>query len=354
MAKEKLTDEEFEALLSKYDYGFQKGDLVKGIVCGYDNAGVSVDIGAKTEAFLPNKEISNSTDKAEELKIGDVKEFYVLREETDKEDSCIVLSLRKLSCAKSWQTLQNAKLNNETIVAKVVQIVKGGVIAEAEDLRGFIPASQLRTGAPFEGMLDQEIEVKILEADPQKNKLIFSQRQAIAEQREKVVDDVIVNLEEGAVVKGEVVRIANFGAFVDINGVDGLLPISEISWQRIKHPSDVLALGDEIEVKIIKIDNELKRISLSLKRMTENPWQQIEGQFEEGQLVKGTVNKVATFGAFVNIFPGVEALLPIAEMDGENPNPFNLYKAGDEIEVLIKKFTPQEHRIALSVKDIQK
>ena len=116
----------------------------------------------------------------------------------------------------------------------------------------------------------------------------------------------------------------------------------------------MLALGDEIEVKIIKIDSELKRISLSLKRMTENPWQQIEGQFEEGQVVKGTVNKVATFGAFINIFPGVEALLPIAEMEGENPNPFNIYKVGDEVEVLIKKFTPQEHRIALSVKDMNK
>ena len=156
------------------------------------------------------------------------------------------------------------------------------------------------------------------------------------------------------VVKGNVVRITDFGAFVDINGIDGLLPISEISWQRIKHPSDVLTLGDTIEVKIIKIDNELKRISLSLKRMTENPWLQIEGQFEEGQVIKGTVNKVVSFGAFINIFPGVEALLPVAEISDENVNPFNMFKVGDEIEVLIKKFTPQEHRIALSIKDIQK
>ena len=156
------------------------------------------------------------------------------------------------------------------------------------------------------------------------------------------------------VVKGEVVRIADFGAFVDINGIDGLLPISEISWQRIKHPSDVITLGDTIEVKIIKIDTELKRISLSLKRMGENPWQQIEGQFEEGQIVKGTVNKVTTFGAFINIFPGVEALLPVSEMSDENVNPFNMFKVGSEVDVLIKKFTPKEHRIALSVKDIQK
>ena len=264
------------------------------------------------------------------------------------------LSLKRIAYAQAWAQLNDAKNVDDTILAKVVSIVKGGVLVDVADLKGFIPSSQLRTGVPFEGLVDTKIEVKVLEADPKKNKLILSQRLAVAEQRSQVVDDILSNLSEEQIVKGNVVRITDFGAFVDINGIDGLLPISEISWQRIKHPSDVLALGDEIEVKIIKIDNELKRISLSLKRMTENPWQQIEGQFEEGQLVKGTVNKVATFGAFVNIFPGVEALLPIAEMDGENPNPFNLYKAGDEIEVLIKKFTPQEHRIALSVKDIQK
>ena len=142
--------------------------------------------------------------------------------------------------------------------------------------------------------------------------------------------------------------------FVDINGIDGLLPISEISWSRIKHPSDVISLGETIEVKIIKIDNELKRISLSLKRMGEDPWQQIEGQFEEGQVISGTVNKVTGFGAFINIFPGVEALLPVSEMSNENVNPFNQFKVGDSVEVLIKKFTPQEHRIALSIKDINK
>ena len=260
--------------------------------------------------------------------------------------------MKRIAYAQAWAQLNDAKNVGDTILAKVVSIVKGGVLVDVADLKGFIPSSQLRTGTPFEGLVDTKIEVKVLEADPKKNKLILSQRLAVAEQRNQVVDDVISQLLEDQVVSGNVVRITDFGAFVDINGIDGLLPISEISWQRIKHPSDVLALGDTIEVKIIKIDQELKRISLSLKRMTENPWQQIEGKFEEGQIVKGTVNKVATFGAFINIFPGVEALLPIAEMLGENPNPFNLYKVGDEIEVLIKKFTPQEHRIALSVKDM--
>ena len=346
--------DEFEALLEEtLSKTYTVADIVEGTILKKENGGYLVSVkGAKTEAFLPEKEISNNADETENLQIGDVREFYVLKEEND--DDCMQLSLKRIAYAQAWAQLNDAKNVGDTILAKVVSIVKGGVLVDVADLKGFIPSSQLRTGTPFEGLVDTKIEVKVLEANPKKNKLILSQRLALAEQRNQVVDDVIAQLEEEMVVKGNVVRITDFGAFVDINGIDGLLPISEISWQRIKHPSDVLALGDTIEVKIIKIDQELKRISLSLKRMSENPWLQIEGQFEEGQVVKGTVNKVATFGAFINIFPGVKALLPVAEMEGENPNPFNNYKVGDEVEVLIKKFTPQEHRIALSVKDINK
>ncbi len=347
--------DEFESLLEEtLSKTYTVADIVEGTILKKENGGYLVSVkGAKTEAFLPEKEISNNNDEnAENLQIGDVREFYVLKEEND--DDCMQLSLKRIAYAQAWAQLNDAKNVGDTILAKVISIVKGGVLVDVADLKGFIPSSQLRTGTPFEGLVDTKIEVKVLEANPKKNKLILSQRLAVAEQRNQVVDDVISKLEEDMVVKGNVVRITDFGAFVDINGIDGLLPISEISWQRIKHPSDVLALGDTIEVKIIKIDKELKRISLSLKRMSENPWLQIEGKFEEGQIVKGTVNKVATFGAFINIFPGVEALLPIAEMEGENPNPFNQYKVGDEVEVLIKKFTPQEHRIALSVKDMNK
>ena len=344
------TLDEFEQLLEE---SFAKSnniaDIVEGTVIKKESEGYLVSVkGAKMEAFLPNKELPDG----EELEIGDIREFYVTKEENNED--CMQLSLKRIAYAQAWAQLNDAKIQGDTILAKVEKIVKGGVLVDIADLKGFIPSSQLRTGTPFDGLVDTKIEVKVLEADPKKNKLILSQRQAVAEQRDQVVDNVLSTLEEGQIVSGNVVRITDFGAFVDINGIDGLLPISEISWQRIKHPSDVLTLGDTIEVKIIKIDNELKRISLSLKRMGENPWQQIEGQFEEGQTVKGTVNKVTTFGAFINIFPGVEALLPVAEMSDENVNPFNLFKVGDEVDVLIKKFTPKEHRIALSVKDIQK
>ena len=343
--------DEFEMLLEE---SFAKSntvaDIVEGTVIKKEQDGYLVSVkGAKMEAFLSNRELSSDV---EELEIGDVREFYVLKEENNED--AMQLSLKRIAFAQAWAQLNDAKIQGDTILAKVVSTVKGGVLVDVADLKGFIPSSQLRTGTPFDGLIDQKIEVKVLEADPKKNKLILSQRQAVAEQRDQVVDNVLSSLEEGQVVKGNVVRITDFGAFVDINGIDSLLPISEISWQRIKHPSDVITLGDTIEVKIIKIDTELKRISLSLKRMGENPWQQIEGQFEEGQIVKGTVNKVTTFGAFINIFPGVEALLPVSEMSDENVNPFNMFKVGSEVDVLIKKFTPKEHRIALSVKDIQK
>ena len=336
---EKLLEESFTSKLSV-------ADVVRGMILQREKDGYLVDIGAKSEGFLPDREIPTSM--VDELKIGDCKEFYILKEDED-EKSGMLLSLKRVACAQAWQNLQNAKISGETVKAKVVSLVKGGVIVEVEDLRGFIPASQLRTGMPFDGLMDQEIEAKVLEADAKRNKLILSQRQALAEQREQLVDEVISNLEVDQIVEGEVVRIADFGAFIDINGVDGLLPISEISWQRIKHPSDVLKLGQKIEVKVLKIDEDLKRISLSLKRIGDNPWEEIEDKFKEGEIITGTVNKVTSF---IIILPVFEAWLPVAEMDDSSANPFDVYKTGDEVKVLIKKFTPQEHRIALSVKDI--
>ena len=349
MVTAEKTLDEFEQLLEdSLSKQYAVADIVEGTVMKKDSEGYLVSVkGAKMEAFLSDKELSS---EEPELEIGDIKEFYVLKEEEN--DDAMQLSLKRIAFAQAWAQLNDAKIQGDTILAKVVSTVKGGVLVDVADLKGFIPSSQLRTGTPFDGLVDQKIEVKVLEADPKKNKLILSQRQAVAEQRDQVVDNVLANLELNQVVKGEIVRITDFGAFVDINGVDGLLPISEISWQRIKHPSDVLTLGDTIEVRILKIDTALKRISLSLKRMGENPWEEIENKFEEGQVIKGTINKLTSFGAFINIFPGVEALLPVAEMKQPNANPFELYNVGDEIEVLIKKFTPQEHRIALSVKDI--
>lgn len=344
---------EFERLLNEsFGYNFKVADVVSGTVVRIEKNGVLVDIGSKSEAIVPLRELSNIPfDGAESIvTVGEKKDFYILREED--EDGQITLSLKRVSHARNWQKLDDLRQNDETVIAKVFSLVKGGVVVEVLGLRGFIPASQLRTGTPHEGLIGQELPVKILETDPKRNKLILSQRQALAEERERVVVEVISKLDVDQIVEGEVVRIADFGAFIDINGVDGLLPISEISWQRVKHPSSVLTLGQKLEVKVLKIDTELNRISLSLKRMEENPWVKIEDKFTEGQVIQGVVNKITSFGAFIDIFPGVEALLPVAEMSDRQVNPFDFLTVGQEVEVIIKRFTPQEHRIGLSLRDL--
>lgn len=344
---------EFERLLNQsFDYNFKQGDVVKGTAVKVDKTGILVDIGSKTEAFLPLKELSNVPFSCPEdiINEGDLKDFYILKQEN--EEGQITVSLRRVHFAKNWDILDKLRQQSETITAKVISLVKGGIIVEVQELRGFIPASQLRTGTPHEGLINQELQVKILESDSKKNKLILSERLALAEERARIAGNIVASLVVDQVVEGDVVRIADFGAFIDIMGIDGLLPISEISWQRIKHPSDILSLGQKLQVKILNIDNELNRISLSLKRMEENPWVQVEDKFQEGQIISGTVNKITTFGAFINIFPGVEALLPVAEMSDSHVNPFEMLSVGQELEVLIKRFSPQERRIGLSLKDV--
>ncbi|MEW5820874.1 MAG: S1 RNA-binding domain-containing protein [Cyanobacteriota bacterium] len=350
---QKLVDE-FEKLLNEsYDYSFNIGDVVKGEILVVDKGGLVVDVGAKSEAFVPFKEISNVhiSDPSEVVSPGDQKEFIILKD--DDEDGRLTLSLKRVALARSWDELEELKKEGDIISARVASVVKGGVVVDVLGLRGFVPASQLRAGGPYDNIIGQEIPMKILETDRKRNKLILSQRQAIAEQRAKILEEVIDDLKEEQVVEGEVVRIADFGAFIDIKGIDGLLPISEMSWQRVRHPADLLKIGQRITVKVLKIDRELNRISLSLKRMEEDPWVKIEGQFTEGQIIDGTVNKITQFGAFVDIFPGVEALLPVSEIADEQVDPEEHLTVGERITVVIKRFTPAERRISLSIKGVK-
>lgn len=345
---------EFEKLLfESFDYSFNIGEVIKGTVVSLERNGILIDIGAKSEAFVPMREVSNVpfSSLQDVVTPGDEKEFYILTEEND--EGVLTLSLKRVALARSWDKLEDLKQNNEVISAKVSSVVKGGVVVDVLGLRGFVPASQLRAGGPYDHIIGQEIPMKILETDRKRNKLILSQRKAIAEQRAKLLEQVIADLEVNQVVDGEVVRIADFGAFVDIKGVDGLLPISEMSWQRVRHPSDLLSVGQKITLKVLKIDTELNRISLSLKRMEEDPWVKIEGQFSEGEIVNGTVNKIAQFGAFVDIFPGVEALLPVSEMADEQVDPNDVLSVGDKIRIVIKRFTPKERRISLSLRAVK-
>lgn len=350
-------EQEFEKLLDKAPSmaSFSVGQIIKGVVLHFEKDGALVDIGSKAEAFLPFKEVVNREDdtKPEEVvNVGNEYEFYILREATEKYP--LTLSYKRVAQARGWVKLEELKSKDETVGGEVVALVKGGLVVESYGVRGFIPASQLRLRGEANNAKGTKIEFKILELDKRRGKLICSQKVAMDEEKADLREKAINELEIGQVISGEVVRVAEFGAFIDIGGIDGLLPVSEISWQRIAHPRELLSVGDKISVKILKIDKASKKISLSLKRLQPDPWTEIEGKFAEGMVVKGKVVKLAVFGVFVEIYPGVEALLPVSEItnEEEDPSPDNYLKPDDEVEVLIKKFSPYERRISLSMKDI--
>lgn len=347
---------EFEKLLKegKYDYKLTAGEIVKGKIIHLEKDGALVDIGGKSEAFVPYKELTNNPKrvKIEELvKIGEEHEFFVLRE--DEEEGQILLSLKKVNQAQGWSKLEEAKRANETLTGTVVSIVKGGIIAELFGIRGFIPNSQLRLkNSQQENLLGSDLTVKILELDSRKNKLIFSQKLAVQEEKADLREKTMQNLELGQIVSGEVVRVTDFGAFIDLGGIDGLLPISEFSWQRVVNPQEVLKVGQQVELKVLKIDRETRRISLSLKRMQSDPWNELEDKIKENELVKGTVSKIANFGAFIEVHPGVEGLLPRSEItkETETPKVEEFLTVGQEVQVFVKRFAPNEHRLSLSLK----
>jgi len=344
---------EFERLLGEtFGYKFEQGDIITGNVVRIERDGVLVDVGGKSEGFVPYKEISNiPIDSIEDvLKVGDRLEFYILREEN--ENGQLTLSLKRVAQARGWTQLEEQKKHDETIRARISAVVKGGVVVDVYGLRGFVPASQLRVkGTTPEELIGMEIPMKILETDTKRNKLILSQRLAVQEEKAAQREKILGTLESGQEVTGEVVRIADFGAFIDLGGLDGLLPISEISWERVSHPSDVLKVGQVVTTRVLKVDREKGHISLSLKQMQPDPWKEIEDKFQDGQVVNGKVRKIQSFGAFVQIYPGVDALLPTVEMS-EQPNvkPEEVVQVGQEIKAIIKKFAPKEHKISLSLR----
>ena len=343
-----LSDKEYEELLKKYEYNFQKGDLVKGVVCTYDSEGAIVDIGAKTNAICPEKEAKlNKDDNIEEiLEKGKEYEFLIIKEED--EDGRFTVSYRKVAMAYNWKVLEEAKTQDKVVEGTVVQAVKGGVLVDVMGIRGFVPSSHLRSKDP-DNIINQKIELKILSMDMSQNNFILSNKKVYTDNLEEIKKDVFGQLEVGAVVKGEVVRIADFGAFIDIGGIDGLLPLSQISWRWVDHPCDILKVGEKIDVEIIGIDLDKQRVSLSLKNLEPDPWVEAKGKITEGSKVKGKITRIKHFGAFVEVYPCVEALLPQAELVQYQNEHGTILDVGDEIDTVILKFNPDDKRISLSV-----
>ena len=344
---EKETD--FEKLLEQYDYKFQKGDLVKGRIYAMDSHGLSVDIGAKTGAGVPFYEAVEKGENIEDkFKIGEEYEFLIIREED--EDGKFLLSKKKVDFAYAWKELEKAKAEDATILAEVTGSVKGGLIVEISGVKGFIPTSQLRTNET-DIEIGTKLEVKILTLDPTQNNFILSNKKVYDDSVEEARKTIFSQIEAGQVVKGEVVRITDFGAFIDLGGIDGLLPLSQLSWRWIDHPTDILNVGDKIDVEVIAVDHDKQRVSLSLKNLEPDPWIEAEKQIKEGDKIEGTITRLKHFGAFVEVFPGVEALLPHNEVVDYQNESGNILEVGNKIDTYIMKFYPADKRIALSIRE---
>lgn len=338
---------EFERLLQQYDYAFKRGEIVRGSIIALESNGALVDIGAKTAAFLPNKEVATPYASAQSvLKVGESHEFYILFEED--EEGQLTLSLRRVQTAQNWQKLEELMAADAVVQCKVTALVKGGLLVDVLGLRGFIPSSHLRVKQSLEELVGKELPAKIINLDRQRNNIILSHRKMVAEQMAEQRKDLFARLHEGAIVEGEVVRLTDFGAFVDLGGVDGLLPLSQMSWRWVEHPSDILSIGDTIQVEVIGIDHEKQRVSLSIKGQHADPWSEVTKQLALGDEVEGTVTRMKHFGAFVEVYPGVEALLPSKDITDYEHRTGNKVDVGQTIKTYIVKFSPDERRISLS------
>jgi small subunit ribosomal protein S1 len=337
----------FAKLLGTYDYTFQKGDIVQGTLVAFESNGALIDIGAKTAAFLPSKELAPQPVPMQDvLKPGETYDFFILKEEN--EDGQLTLSRKRVQTAQSWKRLETMMQEESVLECGVTAVVKGGLLVDVMGLRGFVPSSHLRLKQSLESVVGQVLPLKILNLDPQRNNIILSHRKVLSEQMAEQRRELFQNLEVGAVVEGEVVRLTDFGAFVDLGGVDGLLPLSQMSWRWVEHPSDVLKIGDHVKVEVIGVDNDKQRVSLSIKSQFNDPWNEVANELSVGREVEGTITRVKHFGAFVEVYPGVEALLPSKDMmEYEAYNRLKL-DVGQKIRTHIHKFNPEERRISLT------
>lgn len=347
MVKE-CSDSDFEELLSKYDYKFKKGDIVKGVVCAYESDGAIVDIGSKSTAFVPSYEVSSDRKaKVEDVLEKNTEYEFLITQDCD-ENGKFTLSYKKVHLAHTWEELAKVKEADETIAVTITQTVKGGLIVDVSGVQGFIPQGQLCARETVCAVGDK-IDVKILTLDKAQNNLILSNRKVYETNMAETRKSVFSQIEVGQVVKGEVVRITDFGAFVNIGGVDCLLPLSQISWKWVEHPTDLLKVGQEINVEIIDVDHEKQRISLSLKNTEPDPWIKAEEELKEGDVKEGVITRIKGFGAFVEVLPGVEALLPQSALTEYQNAKNTMVKVGDKIDTKIIKFNPKDKRISLGL-----
>ncbi|MDI6843863.1 MAG: 30S ribosomal protein S1 [Anaerosomatales bacterium] len=346
------TDEEMHALIDGTITDFDDGDLVTGTVVKVERDEVLLDIGYKSEGVIPARELSirKDADPSDVVKVGDTIEALVLQKE-DK-DGRLILSRKRAAYERAWVQIEEKFQKGENVVGEVIEVVKGGLILDI-GLRGFLPASlvDLRRVKDLHAYLGEKLECRIIEMDRNRNNVVLSRRVVLEEDRKQERQEILSKLVKGMILPGTVSSIVDFGAFVDLGGIDGLVHISELSWSHVNHPSEVVSVGDKVEVQVLDVDLERERISLGLKQTQEDPWKQLVQGFEVGQLVSGKVTKLVPFGAFVEIGEGVEGLVHISEMArGHVEKAEDVVTVGQEVQVKIMEIDPERRRISLSIR----
>ncbi|UQS86564.1 30S ribosomal protein S1 [Nicoliella spurrieriana] len=337
------------------------GDVVNGDVLDIDDSG-QVFVGIENsgvEGVIPRRELSATPieNVKDEFKVGDPVKVVVIKGiGDDKEGGNFLLSIKRLEARKVWDEIQAKSEKGETINVTVSRAVRGGLVVDADGVRGFIPASMITDHFveklnQFKG---QEFECKIVEVIPAENRLILSHREIVELERKEAREKIMDKLTVGEVVEGKVARLTDFGAFVDLGGIDGLVHVSEISYERVAKPSDVLKVGEEVKVKVLSVDEDRDRIALSIKQTQPQPWDDIEAKAPKGSVLDGTVKRLVDFGAFVEVFPGVEGLVHISQISHKHvATPSDVLKVGQKIQVKVLDVQPENHRLALSMRALE-
>ncbi|MCG7234686.1 MULTISPECIES: 30S ribosomal protein S1 [Corynebacterium] len=346
------TAEDFLAAVDATIKYFNDGDIVGGTVVKVDHDEVLLDIGYKTEGVIPSRELSikHDVNPDEVVEVGDEVDALVLTKE-DKEGR-LILSKKRAQYERAWGAIEELQAKEEPVTGTVIEVVKGGLILDI-GLRGFLPASlvEMRRVRDLEPYIGQELEAKIIELDKQRNNVVLSRRAYLEQTQSEVRSEFLHQLQKGQVRKGVVSSIVNFGAFVDLGGVDGLVHVSELSWKHIDHPSEVVTVGDEVTVEVLDVDLDRERVSLSLKATQEDPWRVFARTHAVGQIVPGKVTKLVPFGAFVRVEEGIEGLVHISELAQRHVEvPDQVVTVGQEVMVKVIDIDLERRRISLSVK----
>jgi small subunit ribosomal protein S1 len=334
---------------------FEEGEVVSGRVVRIDNDEVLVDIGYKSEGVIPSNELSirKNVDPHDEVELGEEVDALVLTKED--QDGRLIMSKKRARFEKAWRRIEAAAESGDPVEGTVIEVVKGGLIIDL-GVRGFLPASlvDIRRVPNLDEYMGTKIETKVIELNRSRNNVVLSRRAVLEEERKEQRQEILDQLQPGMIVEGQISNIVDFGAFVDLNGIDGLIHISELSWSHVNHPSEVINIGDTVQVKVLDIDRDRQRISLGLKQTQEDPWQRVVDTYNVGDELEGTVTKVVTFGAFVEILDGVEGLVHISELANHHvENPREVVQPGDDVKVRILEIDTERRRLSLSVKRVE-